>query len=186
MRFSFMGAVASLVLGVSLSGVAHAQWPCPGGPGPGEVQIGVSGGSHGIMAVPMCASNGAVSPDDFGDDDGGGYGGYSEPLPDIYMVVVTHYETSSWWTSAGYPTEDAARRAAMDGCKRAMGEGCGVLWKGRNSFVISAVTDAAGLLFLEAGDDGSGARSKAMFECNKVSFGCRNVGIIENNATPKD
>lgn len=179
-----VSAAASLLLGVLTSGVAHAQWPCPNGPGPGEVQMGVMGGSHGVAATPLCASNGAVSSDDFGDD--GGSGGYTPPLPDIYMVVAVHHDTSAWWASAGYPTEDAARRAAMDGCKRMMGEGCSVLWKGRNDFVIAAVLDAAGMLFLEAGDFTEDAPGKAMAACKEVSSGCRNAGLIENNSAPKD
>ncbi len=185
MRFCLTGFAASVLMCVATSGVAHAQWPCPGGPGPGEVQIGVMGGSHGVMATPLCANNGAVSSDDF-DDGGSSGGGYRAPLPDIYMVVVTHHDTSAWWTSAGYPTEDAARRAALEGCKRAMGEGCAVLWKGRNDFVIAAVTDAAGLVFLEAGDFASDAQKKAMTECSAVSTGCRNAGLIENSGMPKD
>lgn len=184
MRFHFSGVAASFLFCVLTAGAAHAQYPCPGGPGPGDVQIGVMGGSHGVAATPLCASNGTVSPDDFEDD--GDYGGYSEPLPDIYMVVVTHHDTSAWWTSAGYPTEDAARRAALEGCKRTMGEGCAVLWHGRNDFVIAAVQDAAGILFLEAGDFSSDARGKAMNACNEVSSGCKHAGLIENNSTPKD
>ena len=37
---------------------ALANYPCPGGPGPGEQQIGVGGGSHGIAAVPLCVATG--------------------------------------------------------------------------------------------------------------------------------
>lgn len=44
---------------------ALANYPCPGGPGPGEQQIGVGGGSHGIAAVPLCVETG-------GGADGGG------------------------------------------------------------------------------------------------------------------
>ena len=37
---------------------ALANYPCPGGPGPGEQQIGVGGGSHGVAAVPLCVATG--------------------------------------------------------------------------------------------------------------------------------
>lgn len=51
---------------------AYANYPCPGGPGPGEQQIGVGGGSHGIAAVPLCVQTGAAN-----NSGGGGYaGGY--------------------------------------------------------------------------------------------------------------
>lgn len=49
---------------------AMANYPCPSGPGPGEQQIGVGGGSHGIAAVPLCVQ---IST---GTDNGGGYAGY--------------------------------------------------------------------------------------------------------------
>lgn len=54
---------------------ASASYPCPAGPGPGEQQIGVTGGSHGIAAVPVCvgtAANGEVGQA----SGGGGYAGY--------------------------------------------------------------------------------------------------------------
>jgi hypothetical protein len=52
-----------------------ANYPCPAGPGPGEQQIGVAGGSHGIAAVPLCvASGGGYSGGD--GYSGGGYAGY--------------------------------------------------------------------------------------------------------------
>lgn len=51
---------------------ALANYPCPGGPGLGEQQIGVGGGSHGIAAVPLCVATGGGA-----DSAGGGYvGGY--------------------------------------------------------------------------------------------------------------
>lgn len=48
--------------------VAAQAYPCPGGPGAGEQQIGVGGGSHGVAAVPMCVAS-----------DGGGYAGGDAP-----------------------------------------------------------------------------------------------------------
>ena len=46
--------LAALLL--ALPGLALADtYPCPNGPAPGDRQIGVTGGSHGIAAVPLCA-----------------------------------------------------------------------------------------------------------------------------------
>lgn len=46
--------VALLLL--ALPGFALADtYPCPNGPAPGDRQIGVTGGSHGIAAIPLCA-----------------------------------------------------------------------------------------------------------------------------------
>lgn len=183
MRMRFViSAAASLLLGVLTSGVAHAQWPCPGGPGPGEVQIGVSGGSHGIAAVPMCAANGAVSSDDFG----GGYGGYSPPPPDYFMAVVTHHDTPAVWASTGYLTESGAEHKAMDACTRAMGDGCGVQWYGTNDWFFAVVEDAAGLIFIDGDRSTSGAKVKAMGKCSQVSAGCRQKQIISNGKRAND
>ena len=47
--------LAALTL-LALPGLALADtYPCPNGPAPGDRQIGVTGGSHGIAAVPLCA-----------------------------------------------------------------------------------------------------------------------------------
>ncbi|MFD0724352.1 hypothetical protein [Lysobacter brunescens] len=49
---ALLAALASL----ALPGLALADtYPCPNGPGPGDRQIGVTGGSHGIAAIPLCA-----------------------------------------------------------------------------------------------------------------------------------
>lgn len=53
---------------------ALAAYPCPAGPGPGEQQVGVGGGSHGIAAVPMCVQTGGGSGG--AGAGGGGYAGY--------------------------------------------------------------------------------------------------------------
>lgn len=34
-------------------------FPCPQGPGPGQQQVGASGGTHGVAAVPMCVDAGS-------------------------------------------------------------------------------------------------------------------------------
>lgn len=55
---------------------ALANYPCPGGPGPGEQQIGVGGGSHGVAAVPLCVATGGGAGSGGGKPSGGGYAGY--------------------------------------------------------------------------------------------------------------
>jgi hypothetical protein len=76
------GASALLLLGLfaGLPGavpLASAQaYPCPGGPGPGEQQIGVGGGTHGVAAVPMCVA------------DGGDYAGEAPPAYDPMAAAM--------------------------------------------------------------------------------------------------
>ncbi|WP_309732802.1 hypothetical protein [Chamaesiphon sp. OTE_75_metabat_556] len=44
-------AMFSLSIG---SNLAQASFVCPNGPGPGERQIGITGGSHGVAAILLC------------------------------------------------------------------------------------------------------------------------------------
>ena len=61
-----------------ISQPALANYPCPAGPGPGEQQIGVGGGSHGIAAVPLCVETAKRADTSSADDVRGGYaGGYT-------------------------------------------------------------------------------------------------------------
>lgn len=79
-RFCSDTALVLLGLLVGMAGVAPevaAQaYPCPGGPGAGEQQIGMGGGSHGVAAVPMCVSS------------GGGYGGDAPPAYDPMAAAM--------------------------------------------------------------------------------------------------
>ena len=61
-----------------ISQPALANYPCPAGPGPGEQQIGVGGGSHGIAAVPLCVETAKRADTSSADEVRGGYaGGYT-------------------------------------------------------------------------------------------------------------
>ncbi len=62
-------------LGVSAP-PALANYPCPSGPGPGEQQIGVGGGSHGVAAVPLCVEINNGGSNAGGGSTAGGYAGY--------------------------------------------------------------------------------------------------------------
>jgi hypothetical protein len=58
-------AVLAIVLLLALPGFAFADtYPCPNGPAPGDRQIGVTGGSHGIAAVPLCAYGDQANDDE--------------------------------------------------------------------------------------------------------------------------
>lgn len=79
MKFSVLAAVALIAQ------PALANYPCPGGPGPGEQQIGVGGGSHGIAAVPLCVETGGGTNSAGGGYAGDGYaGGYRCDGCDIF------------------------------------------------------------------------------------------------------
>lgn len=55
--------LAALAL-LALPGLALADtYPCPNGPAPGDAQVGSTGGSHGVAAIPICSKVGH-GPDD--------------------------------------------------------------------------------------------------------------------------
>lgn len=75
---------------------AWASYPCPAGPGPGEQQVGVGGGSHGVAAVPLCVETAGNAQSAAAGRGGGGYvGGYrcegcnifADPGPPTYDAM---------------------------------------------------------------------------------------------------
>lgn len=46
--------------------VAGQTFVCPSGPGPGEIQVGTTGGSGGIAVIPICASDGSEASSEDG------------------------------------------------------------------------------------------------------------------------
>ncbi len=51
--FILCGATVTFALSIG-DGLAQASYVCPNGPGPGERQLGITGGSHGVAAIPIC------------------------------------------------------------------------------------------------------------------------------------
>lgn len=92
-------------LGVSAQ-PALANYPCPSGPGPGEQQIGVGGGSHGVAAVPLCVEIDSGAGNAGGGSTGGGYAGYRCDGCNIF-------------TDPNAPPSEDAIRAAIENEKQA-------------------------------------------------------------------
>ncbi|HEY1138027.1 MAG TPA: DUF4189 domain-containing protein [Xanthomonadaceae bacterium] len=58
-KHPFASLLASIFLSLHADAVMAQAYPCPQGPGAGQQQVGVSGGSHGVAAVPMCVNTSA-------------------------------------------------------------------------------------------------------------------------------
>lgn len=60
MRISLL-AVVTIGFSASTASlpVFAQQYPCPAGPGPGQVQVGQTQGGNGIASVPLCVSSGS-------------------------------------------------------------------------------------------------------------------------------
>ena len=62
-RIFLLTAAAAACFLLSPEPASAQTFVCPNGPGPGQVQVGVEGGSHGIAAIPICASSGEAEPE---------------------------------------------------------------------------------------------------------------------------
>ncbi|WP_284165523.1 DUF4189 domain-containing protein [Frigidibacter sp. SD6-1] len=162
-RASLVRAVLSAFALVGLmSGMAAAQgYPCPSGPGPGEVMIGTSGGgASGIAEIPICAPS------------GGGYGGGYDTGPSGYWSE--RFAAIAWGTEPDgrptytyafdYPSNNEAVNAAVAECKRLGFQDCRPGTDVANGS-IAIVVASDGNLFADWGKNGRQAKSKAMKAC---------------------
>ena len=134
---------------------AAAAYPCPGGPGPGEVQVGVSGGTHGVAAVPVCDRVGG------GGGDGGGGGGVYY----IYGSVAWHPDADDVWMVGRQPGTLYAEAEALDECNRAMGGGCSSIGEWHNSS-MTIIRDNQGVLYNGWNGQGGAGRKRVLAECS--------------------
>lgn len=95
--------------------VSAQTFVCPNGPGPGEVQVGTTGGSGGIAVIPICASDGRASPEDTPD-----------PTPsNSVAVLVWHPDAADVWVAGNYVYKDnVGESVALNACNKVMGGGC--------------------------------------------------------------
>lgn len=161
--------VAVAVVAACWPALCAAQaYPCGSGPGPGEVQVGVSGGSNGIAATPMCAPA------------GGGGGGDSGPrrapsTPDVpvdnYIAVAAHPDLPDVWATWGQYRLQAAETVVLDACKRTLGEGCAVLESGAN-LAVAVAHDAHGRMRAASAGDPRQARRALEATCKRDGARC--------------
>jgi hypothetical protein len=147
--FSVIAAITVALL--LLPHQAAAAYPCPGGPGPGEVQVGVSGGSHGVAAVPMCESSGHA-----GGDGGGVYYAYGS--------VAWHPDADDVWMAGNWNGAGPAEREALAACNRDMGGGCSSIGEWNNSS-MSIIRDSQGGLWNGWNGQGGTGRKRVLTDC---------------------
>lgn len=149
--------------------VLAQAYPCGAGPGLGEVQVGVSGGSHGIAPTPMCVPSGGS---------GGGSGGYaaSAPPPEVpvdnYVAVAGRPGYSDVWATLGQYRLEAAERVVMDACTQTLGEGCQILMSGKN-MTIATARDRKGEMHVASGADGKAAKRAVTAVCESRGERCK-------------
>lgn len=189
------------------STVANAVFPCPNGPGPGEVQVGVEGGSHGIAAIPMCDSDGSSGGDDYSDDSNNSdYGSYANSMPssppikghieyvwgalvwDPKMLIANYKNSKNIGIAMGQKTKQAAIDYAMNECENDGGKNCQV--QTTISGACLAIAGAKGQLVWDTQKYTKGenafvtadlADKKALAKCNKNNY--QNCEIIYSDCS---
>jgi Domain of unknown function (DUF4189) len=147
---------------------AQGSYICPGGPGPGERQVGTTGGGNGVAAMPVCVSDG-----------GGGYSGGrgSAPARVPYLGVAYHRDASDVWVAAQYPSGDAAMDAAQEACQAFMRDRCGATWQGPSGYIGVARAPNGDMIIIP--DDTRGKVQRRIAEsCKSTVLDCPMIGMF--------
>jgi Domain of unknown function (DUF4189) len=161
------GAALALLAAVPAAAQSRGR-ACPGGPGPGERQVGNSP-QAGAAAVPLCAPDGSNSE--------------NVRLIDNYYAAAWHADASGAWIVAGYTAKDRADRAALAACNKAMGGGCALSVSNANGTVAIA-RGAEGALY--AADHAAKAAAENIVRawCRKQGDACEVIGSVTIQRRP--
>lgn len=145
---------------------ADAQtFACPNGPGPGEVQVGMSGGTGGIAPIPVCAPDG------------------SEESPESVRENTVEWETRwgaiatgsrGWGAVTDMGSEKQAKKAALKQCEKTE-NGNGTKCKARtyyNQCAVVVIASGAPGYFFQSAIDLPTASSMGMQSCNNEYANC--------------
>lgn len=122
-----------------LVAVLAQAYPCPQGPGPGQQQIGTSGGSHGVVAMPMCVD------DDTQDSGQGAYPTGPAPIHTAHWVfaIGTTADGHSAYVLAADPVfAEDAEALVFRRCDAAGVRGCRIVRRfGSGLFAVAQAED---------------------------------------------
>lgn len=158
--FVFLSALMSWPM------MAAAQtFVCPNGPGPGEIQVGTTGGSGGIAVIPICASDGSSEDSSESGEDANG------PVWETRWGAIA---TGGGGLGAvtDMRSENQAKKAAIKQCKKTAndnGSKCKALSYYNQCAVIA--WGASGYIF-QRGVDLQTASSLGMQKCSSQYAEC--------------
>lgn len=159
-------------------------YPCGAGPGPGEVQVGVMGGSHGIAATPMCEAASSGSGSGSGSVPKSAAQVMNHPV-DNYFAIVTHPGVDDVWATAGQYRKEGAEMAVLEPCRITMGSGCVILASGRNAWV--AVARGKDGAFRYATDaDPKRAKKALNAQCKSAGANCKDIRLFDSRVRYSD
>ncbi|WP_168454161.1 DUF4189 domain-containing protein [Sphingopyxis microcysteis] len=145
---------AAVLFLLALAQPARAAYPCPNGPGPGEVQVGMADGGHGIATLPLCNRVGSTgdAPGDLGAPDG------SVMVPRgatyTYGSIAWHADAADVWMVGNSGAASIAEGEALAACNRAMGGGCTSIGTWHNSAMTILRDRYGGLISAWDGEQG--------------------------------
>ncbi len=151
------------------------SYPCGSGPGPGERQVGTTGGSNGVASIPICEATGQQQQQ-----------GYSPvytaaPEPEIriknFISVASHPKNTDVWATWGQYSVEAAEAVVLDACRKTMGDGCAVVKSGHN---ISVAIGRAKLGQIYAADGVSAKQAKSGLTalCKSQAQNCKIIRVF--------
>lgn len=109
LRCGWIGLVA-LLMAWPMAAAAQT-FVCPNGPGPGEVQVGTTGGSGGIAVIPICASDGSEDSSDSADASA------DRVAWQTRWGAIARGKAGGWGAVGDMPNERSARKAALRQCE---------------------------------------------------------------------
>jgi Domain of unknown function (DUF4189) len=138
---------------------------CPNGPGPGEIQVGTTGGSGGVAVIPICASDGREDSSD---------PAYEAPVTWETRWGAIATGSNGWGAVTDMRSERQAKSAALKQCKKSetgKGSKCKALTYYNQCAVVIISPGAAGF-FLQRAIDLPTASSMGMKSCREEYSTC--------------
>ena len=167
-RLLLARVAAAVLFLLAVAQPAHAAYPCPNGPGPGEIQVGMADGGHGIATLPMCNRVGGA--DDAPGDLGAPGGAVMVPRGATYTYgsIAWHADAGDVWMVGNSGAASSAEREALAACNRAMGGGCTAIGTWHNS-AMKILRDRHGGLISAWDGDGGEHSARALAACTAAT-----------------
>ncbi len=166
----FIAMAALFVLLLFVPDQSWAAHPCPGGPGPGERQVAVGGGSPGVAAYPICErfDNAPQAP-------------ATVSYYNIYGAIAAHPDADDVWMAGNYNGPNSAEQEALAMCRAAMGAGCISFGEWHNSS-FSVIRNSQGVLFGAWNGQGGQMRKNVLRDCgSNQQLPCEVIGSFSSS-----
>lgn len=168
LRFEIGMLLAMLVTGLASESASAQNFLCPAGPGPGEQQIGMTGGGNsGLAPIPICVLVDEPEPQQSGTR----AQEYNYYWASNYLAVAWHPDASDVWAIWNARSAEEAKEGALRLCAVAMSKGCTIANAGSNSSIAIARA-SNGALWSGWGETPRKAKADVLASCKKQGARC--------------